>query len=54
MTGQLPPCAYNPAACGWDDDPPGTCPCLEDAPTELWAEEPPPRPVETIPTGSYL
>ncbi|MFG2976266.1 hypothetical protein ACGFYY_25200 [Streptomyces sp. NPDC048331] len=54
MTGHLPPCAYQPAACGWDDEP-GTCPCYDDTgtPTEWW-DEPAPRPIDDVPTGSYL
>ncbi|WP_164720970.1 hypothetical protein [Streptomyces sp. W1SF4] len=53
MTGQLPPCAYDPAACGYDDEP-GTCPCLDyTAPPEIW-DEPDCRPVTDVPTGSYL
>ncbi|MFJ8208146.1 hypothetical protein [Streptomyces sp. NPDC096033] len=54
MTGQPPPCAYQPATCGFDDEP-GTCPCFDfdEAPPELW-DDPPARTVTDVPTGSYL
>lgn len=43
-----PPCLWS-ATCLWDDDA-GACLCGDDQPED----EPEPRPIEDVPTGSYL
>ncbi|GAA2985106.1 hypothetical protein [Streptomyces fulvorobeus] len=42
-----PPCLWSDS-CHYDDDA-GTCPCEDDE-----TPDPQPRPIETVPVGSYL